>query len=450
MAIPGASSFKEIVRRIRESRGRKQDTAVGDLLSGSGDEEVVRIIDSLPPGEKVAAFAALAPDRRARVAIDLPSFSRDEVLAALSYDALRVTIDAAESDVAVDIIQHLPATKRERLIVELRKEDPRGILPLLVFDKHTAGGRMKTEALIFAPTRTVEDVRRSLSGGTGKLVSHFLYVVDAQGGFVGSVAPLRLLQAQPEATLADVMNRAVVSVPPTMDQERVAQVFDEHNAIELPVVGTRNRFLGIITADDIFEVMEEEFAEDVSRMAGLHTDAHINDPVSLSVRRRMPWLLINLATAILAGWVVSLFQDTIQRVVILAAMMPIIAGMGGNAATQTLGVTIRALALGHLHHLNTVLAISKEIFIGAFNGFLNGVVMGGIAWLWTHDLKLAIIMVAAMTGNLLIAGLSGVGIPVLLKALRVDPALAATVFVTTMTDVGGFFLLLGMASKFLV
>jgi magnesium transporter len=195
--------------------------------------------------------------------------------------------------------------------------------------------------------------------------------------------------------------------------------------------------------------MEREYVEDISRLTGGDEDEHIDDPVWLTVQRRLPWLVVNLATAIFAGWVVSLFTDTISRIAILAACMPIIAGMGGNAATQTLGVAVRAIALGELHHVNTWRSIGKELLVGTTNGFANGLLMGGVAYAWTGSMMLAFVMLVAMTLNLLVAGLGGVAVPVIMKSLRIDPALASTVFVTTLTDVCGFFVFLGLASKLL-
>lgn len=261
--------------------------------------------------------------------------------------------------------------------------------------------------------------------------------------------PLKLLQAAVSATLSEVMHAAPPSVPASMDQEEVAQLFDERDAVELPVVGPKGKLIGIITADDIFEVMEKEYAEDISRLVGVDEDDHVSDPVLRTVRRRLPWLIVNLGTAILAASVVTLFQGTIQKVVILAAYMPIIAGMGGNAATQTLGVVIRGMALGELHELNTARTIASQIAAGTLNGLANGPIMAVIAYLWTRNLALAAVILVAMTANLFIAGFGGAVVPVIMKALRIDPALASIVFVTTLTDVCGFFVFLGLASVFL-
>jgi len=235
-----------------------------------------------------------------------------------------------------------------------------------------------------------------------------------------------------------------------LDQEEAALAFDEAGAIELPVVNHRGRLLGVITADDIFEVMEEEYGEDVSRLAGMNENAHINDPMWLSASRRMPWLGVNLVTAMLAASVVGLFRGTIEQMVILAVFMPVIAGMGGNAAQQSLAVTIRSIAVGELRHLSLVRVVAKEVLVGAMNGFLAGFVAGLLASIWTGNWAIGAVVTIAMTLNLLMAGFVGVSVPLTMRALKVDPALASTVFVTATTDVFGFFVFLGLATLLLV
>lgn len=420
------------------------------IVPEGSDDEIVHAIDGATPRDKRRFFRALSSARRGAIIEKLSEYSQESIFPALSLDELRAMIDGVESDDAVDIIQMLPESQRTKLLTDLRRSDPHGLLPLLVFGEETAGGLMKTEFLHLHATLSVDEARHALAKESGnRTKSHLLYIVDDQGALVGTLTLVRLIQAAPNASLREVMTTTYPSVAPTIDQEQVAQLFDEQNAIEIPVVGLRGKVLGVITADDIFEVMEKEYAEDISRLVGVHEDDRITDPVHLTVRRRLPWLIVNLATAILAAWVVTLFQGTIQRVVILAAYMPIIAGMGGNAATQTLGVVIRAIALGELDHINTARAIIKEVLAGTLNGFVNGVIMGAIAYAWSGNFHLALVILAAMTVNLFIAGLGGVAIPITMKAFRIDPALASTVFVTTLTDCCGFFVFLGLASLML-
>ncbi len=449
MVLHPVFSFRELGTRVSDVLLRRNEAALRDLIAKAGDEELGQLIDTMAAKEKVRTFRALPPDRRARVIDKLSEYSQETVVRALTKDELQGMIGAAGSDDAVDVIQMLDDAARARVVADLRRHDPNGLLPLLSFGEETAGGLMKTELSRFRSGATVEEARRALASAPAKRVSQQIYVVDANDVLVGTIAPLKLLQAAVAAPLSEVMHAAPASVPASMDQEEVARIFDEQDAVELPVVGPKGKLIGIITADDIFEVMEKEYAEDISRLVGVDEDDHVSDPVMVTVRRRLPWLVVNLATAILAAWVVSLFQGTIQKVVILAAYMPIIAGMGGNAATQTLGVVIRGMALGELHELNTARTVVAQVAAGTLNGLANGVIMAAIAYAWTRNGTLAAVILVAMTANLFIAGLGGTVVPVIMKALRIDPALASTVFVTTLTDVCGFFVFLGLASVFL-
>ena len=445
---PRVPDFKELLGKVREVIFHRDLAKLAAVVETTDDEHIEHLLDTLPLKEKRRLFLALPPDRRARVLEHLSAYTSCAVLAAMPKDAVAAMIAAAESDYAVDIIQMLDERMRLSVMADLRAADPRGLLPLLGFDAETAGGLMKTELVKFRRTASVDDVRRTLvAGNHGKTKStQAIYVVDDNDILVGVVPVIHLVAVPATSMLSDVMSAPTVTVPAVLGQGEVAKLFDEYNATELPVVGPRGRLIGRITADEIFEVMEREYAEDIARLTGVPEDDHITDPILLTFRRRLPWLVVNLGTAILAAWVVSLFQGTIQRVVILAAYMPIIAGMGGNAATQTLGVAVRAIALGELHHLNVVRALVKEIAAGTLNGLANGLIMAVVAYVWNHDIRLSLVMVIAMTSNLFVAGLGGIAVPVIMKSLRVDPALASTVFVTTMTDVCGFFVFLGLAS----
>jgi len=449
MVLRPMFSFREFGTRVSDVLLRRNDAALRDLVAKAGDEELGQLIDTMAADEKVRTFRQLPVERRARVMDKLSEYSQETVLPSLKKEELQAMIGAAETDDAVDIIQLLDDAARAKVVADLRRHDANGLLPLLAYGEETAGGLMKTELAKFRSSATVEEVRRQLASAPARRVSLQIYVVDDQDALVGTVAPLKLLQAPVAAQLVEIMQPAPSALPSTMDQEVVAQQFDEQNAIELPVVGPKGKLIGVITADDVFEVMEKEFSEDISRLAGVDEDDHVSDPVLRTVGRRLPWLIVNLGTAILAASVVSLFQDTIQKVVILAAYMPIIAGMGGNAATQTLGVVIRGMALGELHELNTRRTIVAQIAAGTLNGLANGLIMAVVAYAWTANLTLALVILVAMTVNLFIAGFGGAVVPIVLKTMRIDPALASAVFVTTLTDVCGFFVFLGLATIYL-
>lgn len=266
---------------------------------------------------------------------------------------------------------------------------------------------------------------------------------------VGTVSLRELLVAKNYDTLDDIMEDNVISVEPEADQEDVARLVSKYDLHAIPVVNKRKGMLGIITVDDIIDVIEEENTEDMLKMGGVSKEEDVDSTVLESVKLRLPWLLINLVTAFLASSVVSMFEDTISQVVALAAAMPIVAGMGGNAGTQTLAVVVRGIALGDIKLHGNGIRILRGIAVGFIDGLVNGVIAGAVIVWMNHNLALGLIILVAMICNLMIAALVGFLVPVILKALNYDPAVASSIFITTFTDVCGFFIFLGLAKVFL-
>ena len=425
-----------------------RDTSIlREALKAIQPAELGVIINGLSEREQLQVLALLDEQKLARVLWEVSPHMRRRLLARIPSDSLTKLVAGMESDEAVDIIQLLDRRRKERVIEALKRHDPKKILPLLGFEEETAGGLMKSEYLRAESGKTVEEVRKSIaaaSGGTQK--SSTVYVVDPQNFLVGAISLMRLATASSDSLIDDLAHAPPAKLPVGMSQDEVTQRFSDLDAIELPVVDARGKLLGVVTADDMLDVLKESLSEDLSRFSGTSEDEHVSDPAWLSIRRRLPWLLVNLATAVLAASVVAQFRDTISQLVILAALMPIVAGMGGNAVTQTLGVSIRALALHQLHAWDMWKIAFRQMLVGAANGCLTGIVMAGLAYLWTRDIQLAFVMVIAMTVTLFIAGLGGVLIPVTMKKMKIDPALASTVFATTLTDVVGFFTFLGLAT----
>jgi magnesium transporter len=279
---------------------------------------------------------------------------------------------------------------------------------------------------------------------------YYLYVVDERNHLVGVLSLRQLLLVAPTTPLKKIMSSDVISVRTDTDQEEVAQIVARYNLLGVPVVDAENKLAGIVTVDDVLDVIREEATEDIYALAGVRSDEHSLSAPARSVRLRLPWLLVNLATATLAASVVHLFEGTIQQVVVLAALMPIVAGMGGNAATQTLAVTVRGLALGEVTWENSRRVLLKEFLVGIANGLINGLVAGLIVCVWfgfsTRTAIIGGIIALAMLNNMVIAGIAGTLVPLILKRLKADPAIASTVFVTACTDIGGFFSFLGLAT----
>jgi magnesium transporter len=277
----------------------------------------------------------------------------------------------------------------------------------------------------------------------------YLYIVDARRHLVGVTSLRRLLLVSPETPLKRIMTPEVTSVRVDTDQEEVARQVASYNLLAVPVVDTENKLVGIVTVDDVIDVIKDEASEDLLRLGGVSGDERIATPAGESLRKRLPWLAVNLGTAFVAASVVALFEGTIRQVTALAIFMPIVAGMGGNAGTQTLTVIVRALALGELSWESARKALVKEATVGIGNGVALGIVAAAIAWFFKGEPMLGLLLGMAMVVNMFVAATAGTLVPLGLKALKVDPALASAVFITTFTDVAGFASFLGLATVFL-
>jgi magnesium transporter len=276
-----------------------------------------------------------------------------------------------------------------------------------------------------------------------------VFVVDKEKRLVGTVGLDKLILAKPHTKIKDIANRDPMKVNTDLDQEEVAKIFQRYDLLSIPVVDSENRLVGRITIDDIVDVLEEEIFEDFYKMAGLNVEEGALDPPMRSIWMRAPWLFVNLGTAFLAASVVKIFQSTIEQFVVLAVLMPIVAGMGGNAATQAITVVVRGLALGELSLKNSRRILTKEATVGLVNGFTTGIIAALIAYLLGANPIIGLLLFLAMMCNLVIAGLAGSMIPLLLKLFKVDPAISSSIFVTTCTDIGGFFTFLGLATIFI-
>jgi magnesium transporter len=281
---------------------------------------------------------------------------------------------------------------------------------------------------------------------------YYLYVVDERKHLVGVLNMRQLLLVAPTTPIKKIMNGDVISVHTDTDQEEVARIVARYNLLGVPVVDDENKLVGVVTVDDVLDVVREEATEDILALAGVRSEEHALSAPARSVRLRLPWLFVNLATAFVAAAVINKFRGTIEQISVLAALQTIVAGMGGNAATQTLAVVVRGLALGEVTWENARRVVLKESAVGFVNGLANGVVTGLIVWVWQGTASKALVLggviAAAMVINLIIAAIAGTLIPLILKRFNADPAISSTVFVTTCTDVGGFLSFLGLATLF--
>jgi magnesium transporter len=319
---------------------------------------------------------------------------------------------------------------------------------LLEYDEQTAGRIMNPHVFALNEDLTVGEAITELQSNRDVEMVFYLYVVDDRRHLVGVTSLRRLLLVAPETPLKRIMAGDVISARVDMDQEEVARQVASYNLLAIPVVDEENKLVGVITVDDVIDVIKDEATEDIMRLAGVAGDERVFTPAPESLRKRLPWLGVNLATAFLAAGVVGLFTGTIDALPILAVFMPIVAGMGGNAATQTLTVIVRGIALGELTWGNSRKALLKEAMVGIGNGVALGMVAALVAWITRGDPVLGLVLGAAMVISMFVAATAGVLIPLGLRAANIDPALASSVFITTMTDVFGFFSFLGLATVF--
>jgi magnesium transporter len=424
-----------------------------NLLQKQHPADLAQLFSELPNKDRHSAFTLLT-ERNPKLAMEGLSELGPEAGAALLADRSAEEIvkltQELPSDDAAAIIDYLPE-ELSAAVLELIQKRPAGgdVGDLLEYPEQTAGRIMNPKVFALAEDMTAGEAITTLQSSRDVEVVFYLYVIDGRRHLVGVVSLRRLLLVSPSTPLKRIMTTDLISVRVDTDQEEVARQVASYNLLAIPVVDEENKLVGVITVDDVIDVIKDEATEDVYRLAGVAGDDRVFTSASDSLRKRLPWLVVNLATAFLAAAVVSTFTATIGAVTLLAAFMPVVAGMGGNAATQTLTVIVRGIALGELTWSNSRKALFKEAAVGLGNGFACGLIGGLAVWLFTRDVMMGGILAMAMVINMFVAATAGTLIPLGLRAMKVDPALASSVFITTLTDVFGFFSFLGLATVFL-
>jgi magnesium transporter len=424
-----------------------------NLLQKQYPADLAQLFSELPDRDRQSAFSLLA-ERNSRLAMEALSELGPEVAAAMlagrsAEEIVKFTQELPSDDVAA-IIDHLPEDL-SAAVLELMQARPTGadVGELLEYPERTAGRIMNPKVFALAEDLSVSEAITALQASRDVEMVFYLYVIDGRRHLVGVVSLRRLLLVPPDTPLKRIMTADLISVRVDVNQEEVARQVASYNLLAIPVVDEENKLVGVITVDDVIDVIKDEATEDVYRLAGLASDDRVFTAPTDSLRKRLPWLVVNLVTAFLAASVVKLFEGTIGVVTSLAVFMPVVAGMGGNAATQTLAVIVRGIALGELTWSNSKKALLKEAVVGIGNGVACGVVGAGVVFLMQGNAYLGLILGLAMIINMFVAAVAGTLIPLSLRALRVDPALASSVFITTLTDVFGFFSFLGLGTLFI-
>ena len=424
-----------------------------NLLQKQYPADLAVLFAELPEKDRVSAFSLLV-ERNSRLAMEALSELGPEAAAALlagrSPEEIVKFIQELPSDDAAAIIDHLPE-ELAASVLELMQKKPAGtdVGELLEYPEKTAGRIMNPKVFALSEDMTAAEAIAALQASRDVEMVFYLYVIDSRRHLVGVVSLRRLLLVPPETPLKRIMTADLISVRVDVAQEEVARLVASYNLLAIPVVDEENKLVGVITVDDVIDVIKDEATEDVYRLAGVATDDRVFTAPSESLRKRLPWLIVNLATAFLAASVVKVFEGTIGVVTSLAVFMPVVAGMGGNAATQTLAVIVRGIALGELTWSNSRKALLKEAAVGVGNGVACGLVGAAVVWLMQGSPWLGLILGLAMIINMFVAATAGTLIPLALRALKVDPALASSVFITTLTDVFGFLSFLGLGALFI-
>jgi len=436
------------------------DEVRSSLESGQILDAIAALI-RLHPADRADAFSDLNDEYQARLLprMDIPTVAdlleelEDDEAAdmaeILPTERLADVLDEMEPDEAADVLGDLPPERVAKALAEM--EDADEVIPLLSYPDETAGGLMTTSFIALRPHTTawqaIEFLRRF---SPDEETPYYLNVIDRDRQLVGIVGLRDLVVAEPTARVESFMNPDVVYVTTDADQEEAARLMVRYDLAALPVVDDKEVLRGVITYDDLMDVLEDEATEDIYRLANVSDpDLSINSPISLSVRRRLPWLYLNALTAFFASWVISQFEIIIAQVALLAVFMSVVAGLGGNSATQSLAIIVRAIALGELELRDAWRTILKEAAVGLLQGISVGAVAGLGVFLWKGDPIMGLVLGLALVGNMLIAGIIGTMIPLGLKALKLDPALASSVLVTAVTDSFGFALFFALAVKFL-
>ncbi len=423
-----------------------------NLLQKQHPADLGQIFSDLHEGERTAAFSILV-ERQPRLAMESLSELGPErgaaLLAVRSAEEIAKLVQEIPSDDAAALIDHLPEELSNEVLELMRRRESGQVESLLDYAERTAGRIMNPNVFALSEDLTVAEAVSALQSAINVEMVFYLYVVDVRRHLVGVTSLRRLLLVAPETPLKRIMTPDVFSVRVDTDQEEAARLVASYNLLAIPVVDEENKLAGVITVDDVIDVLKDEATEDLYRLAGVSGDERVETPAWEALKKRLPWLGVNLGTAFLAASVVAAFEDTISQATALAVFMPIVAGMGGNAGTQTLTVIVRGLALGELSGANARKALFKEVAIGLGNGVALGIVAALVAWMTKGNPVLGLLLGMAMVCNMLVASTAGTLVPLGLKAMKVDPALASSVFITTFTDVVGFASFLGLATIFL-
>jgi len=443
-ASPNARSYQQLLTKLLRHGAYPQLRKIIDKTLPADLSPVLPLL--LEEDRRRILSLLIEAGKAARALLDLDEKDLHDIFESVDDATLASICSSSAPDDAADLLDFIDEERRARILELLGATQGAKLESLLEGEEETAGSLMNTEFLALDEELTVAQAIESIRQYPRKESFFYVYCVDADHHLVGVLSLRSLILANAGARLKDLMVQSVVRTQIDSAPEEVAQLVSKYDLLSIPVVDHQNGLVGVVTVDDVLDVIQEQAEEDLLHLAGVDISERVSTPARESFRTRFPWLAVNLVTAFVAASVVRLFEPTIQKWTALAAFMPIVAGMGGNAGTQTLTVFVRALALGEIDWRTGSRPIMKELLVGLGNGLAIGAITATIVGLWTGQWVLACILLTAMCFNLVIAGVAGGVVPLLLERFGFDPAVASSIFVTTCTDVGGFFSFLGLAT----
>jgi len=440
-----------ILAQLNEALADNDTTLVESLLEDLHPAEIAHYLEAQPGEKRELIWPLIQPEHEGEVLLHLNDEARSVIMKKMDPESLVAATETLDTDDLADILPEMPQNVIQELLLTMEYQDRERLRSVLAYPDDSAGGLMDLDTVMVRADISLDVVFRFLRRrGEIPATTDSLFVVDRDGVFLGLLPFNDLLTHDTDTTVAEIMHGDVEGIPADMPAQDVANLFERRDLVTAPVVDEDNRLLGRITIDDVVDVIRDKADHSFMGMAGLNEEEDLFAPVIKSTQRRLVWLGVNLITAILASAVIRQFDGTIDKLVALAVLMPIVASMGGIAGSQTLTLVIRAMALGQISKANARRLLFKEMGVGIWNGLIWAIVVAGIAEIWYQNLSLSLVIGSAIIVNLIVAAIAGATIPLLLRRLNIDPALSGSVVLTTITDVIGFFVFLGLAAVFLV
>jgi magnesium transporter len=435
------------LERISEALGSGRQSQLRHLVNSLSASEIGDLLESLPTAKRLAVWELVESELDGEVLVDVNDEVRASLIRDMGADQLVQAVGDLDIDDLADILEDLPDAVISEVLRSMDRQDRERLVMVLSYPEDSAGGLMDPDVLTLRPDVTLDVVLRYLRV-RGELPDVFdnLLVVDRSGRFLGSLSVTDLLTSDPGSTVSELMNTTGVTIPLEMHESQVTTEFEHHDLLSAPVLDQDGLLVGRITVDDVVDVIRDEAEHSVLTMAGLDEEYDMFAPIMLSAIRRWIWLGVNLVTALLAAVVLYSFEATLDQIVATAVLFPVVMSMGGIAGTQTLTLMIRGMATGQVGASNIFAMLRKEMAVGALNGVMFSLIVAAIAYFWYGDLTLGIVIGAAILLNLIIGALAGTMVPIVLKRMRIDPALAGGVVLTTVTDVVGIVAFIGLAT----